>query len=90
MCLVKEPLIFQELESKVGELVNQFITPNVVKYVILNKDAYQGLVNYYMETYGIERYPDTILDYPIVLDTNSRARIKVVSNCYTEFKLRNL
>ena len=84
--LIIEPPIFQEVEREMGKLIDQFTTPahNIVKYVILNKAAYRELVNYYAEWYQIEHYPDTILDYQIVLDKNSDVRVRVLGNCFTE------
>lgn len=89
-CLVVEPPVFQEVEKEVGKLIDQFTTPahNIVKFVILNKEAYQELVDYYAEWYKIEEYSDTILDYTIVLDVEAKERVRVLSNCYTEFRLR--
>lgn len=90
-CLIVEPPVFQDVEREVGKLIDQFTTParNIVKYVILNKAAYQELVDYYAEWYQTELYSDTIMDYPIVLDMDAKERVKVFSNCYTEFKLRS-
>jgi len=83
-----EPQVFRDVEKEVWKLINQFTTPNIIKYVILNKEAYKELVDYYAEFYGIEEYPETILNNHIVLDVDSTERVKVVSNCYTEFCLR--
>lgn len=88
--LIIEPPIFQEVEKEAGKLIDQFTIPsqNIVKFVILNKEAYQELVNYYAEWYGREEYPDTILDYPIVLDMNAKERVRVIGNCCIEYKMR--
>ncbi|MFA6335761.1 MAG: hypothetical protein WCX48_09495 [Bacteroidales bacterium] len=90
-CLIVEPPVFREVEKEVGKLIDKFTTParNIVKYVILNREAYQELVDYYAEWYQIELYSDTIMDYPIVLDMDAKERVRVLSNCYTEFKLRS-
>ena len=89
--LIKEPPIFQEVEREAGKLIDQFTTPahNIVKYVILNRAAYQELVTYYAEWYNIEHYPETVLDYHIVLDIDSDIRVRVLGNCYTEYVLKN-
>jgi hypothetical protein len=83
--LIIEPPIFKEVENHIGRLMDMFTTPNIPAYVILNKAAYSELVEFYLREYKIERYPDTILDYPIVLDMESNIRVKVVSSPYTEY-----
>jgi hypothetical protein len=88
--LIVEPPIYQEVEREVGKLIDQFTTPahNIVKFVILNKDAYKELIDFYDEWYNMEHYTDTILDIPIVLDMEAKERVRVFANCYTEYCLR--
>lgn len=83
--LIVEPPIFKEYAKLAIEMQNKTTLPNVVKYVILNKEAYEELINYYKEWYDREEYPDTIMDHPIILDMDAKERIRIISNCYTEY-----
>lgn len=83
-----EPRIFKDVEREIWKVIDQFTTPNVVKYIILNREAYKELIDYYAPAHGIKEYPDTFLDCPIILDVDAKERVRVFSNCYTEFCLR--
>lgn len=83
--LIVEPPIFKEFSKLAIEIQNKTTLPNVVKYVILNKEAYEELINYYKDWYDREEYPDTLMDHPIVLDVDAKERIRLISNCYNEY-----
>ncbi len=85
LSLIVEPPIFQEYSKMAMELACKVTFPNVVKYIILNKEAYEELIEYYREWYQREEYPNTLLDHPIILDMDAKERIRIISNCYNEY-----
>jgi ubiquinone/menaquinone biosynthesis C-methylase UbiE len=84
--LIVEPPIFKEFSKLAIEMQDKTTLPNVVKYVILNREAYEELINYYKEWYDREEYPDTLMDHPIVLDVDAKERIRLISNCCNEYR----
>lgn len=85
MGLIVEPPIFKEYDKLAIEMQNKTTIPNVVKYVIINKEAYEEIRDYYKEWYNREECPDTLMDHPIILDMDAKERIRLISNCCNEY-----